>query len=100
VLDPEGPELLVPLETDPAVVESVCRHLVDAFNRYLRGHPGLPMPDGLLGLVDFVAHVVADQADRMALSPEQRDSYYRTAISLLLRVLQADLERRLGPPRS
>lgn len=85
--------MLVSIETDPKVVQRTAAYLTGAFNRYLKAHPHLPMPDTLLGLCHFYASVVSDQAERMELSPEQRDSYYRTTISLLMRLLHADLEQ-------
>jgi hypothetical protein len=83
----------VTLETDPRRVKAVADHLTNAVNGYLKGHPGAQMPDVLMGLCHFWLSVISDQADRMTLSPEQRDSYYRTALSILLRLTEHDLEQ-------
>ena len=93
MLTPEMPEMNITIETDARRVKEVADHLTRSINGYLRGHPHSPMPDVLMGLCHFWLSVVSDQAERMTLSPEQRDSYYRTALSILMKMAQADMEQ-------
>jgi hypothetical protein len=96
MFNPDQPEMHIQIETDPRAVKEVADHLTRSFNGYLRGHRGTQMPDALLGLCHFWLSVASDQADRMELSPEQRDSYYRTALSVLVKLVTADMEQILA----
>jgi hypothetical protein len=85
--DPEG------LRAEAQTVKDLSLRLLGTFNRYLRGHRESPFPGTLMGVLNFTHVVCSDQADRMGLSPDQRESYYRVAVRSLVSSMQDELHR-------
>ena len=83
----------ITVETDERVVKAIVAWVMDAFNDYLVAHAGTPLPEAFMAAVNVFRIVVADQADQMGLSPEQRESYNEAARATLHAALGADLTR-------
>ena len=95
----ELPETRVAVRADSRVVRRITEALLETFDRYLDAHPQTSFPDVLMAAISTFHTIVADQADRMALSPEQRESYFLTAVGALTRSLQGEIEALTTAPK-
>src|SRR5262245_35318692 len=100
--DPRDPEATVPIPANLKVVAGMTETLLGTLDRYIATHEHVGFPEAMMAGVNFFHILLQDQADRMRLSPEQRESFYLTAVGAFTRSLQGELERLTtvpGPPK-
>jgi len=93
------PRTLVEIGPDHPTVALVTRALVDAFFDAVDDAGGEPPPPAVLfGGIGFFHGMLRYMASRMGLSPDQRESFYETALGLLRSAVQAETEALFAAP--
>ena len=89
-----GDQLLqVEAQADEETVRALTTALLRALNEYLNTSENRGYLEVLMALVNFWRLILSDQADQMALSPEQRASLYQVSLRSLAAALDKDVAR-------